>query len=51
MRFEFELCGGGRIAARPEAATATRPAGLGDGFRLPGTTVTGTTVTGPEVTA
>lgn len=51
MRFEFELCGGGRIAAGPEAAAATRPTGLGDRFRLARTTVTGATATGPEVTA
>lgn len=40
-----ELCGGARIAARPEAAVL-RPAGHGDGFRP-----CGATVAGPEVTA
>ncbi|MEY9991405.1 hypothetical protein ABIE67_003437 [Streptomyces sp. V4I8] len=40
-----ELCGGGRITARP-AAAVLRPAGHGDGFRR-----SGATVIGPEVTA
>lgn len=48
MRNEF--CGRGRIAARTETATATRPAGPGGNFPLVGATVTGPTLTGPTLT-